>query len=61
MGIEEGEVVEGEEGEGVRGVDNGWRLEDWLKKKGGKKSGGTYVLSSSSRKEIVSWTVDSQD
>jgi len=32
MGIEEGEVVEGEEGEVERGVDNGWRLEDWLKR-----------------------------
>ena len=32
MGIEEGEVVEGEEGEGERGVDNGWRLEDLLKR-----------------------------
>jgi len=40
MGIEEGEVVEGEEGEGERGVDNGWRLEDWFKKERRKKKWG---------------------
>ena len=55
MGFDVGEGVVGEVGEGERGVDNGWRLEDWLKKKGGKKKVGrrTFFLHLRGRKSCL--------